>query len=164
MRVSGTLWRFVVVLISASLLAACGGEDEEARLEPPDIEYNVDISEMGMAVVDPRYTAAALPEGEDEWVLFDDNGELLKYLQNNSGASFDVIWVHDFNDESWVRAEDAWYLESLELTSSPMGWGVATFKDEESARAAQEEFGGDVFDWESVQEETWDQPPGPHGH
>jgi nitrous oxide reductase accessory protein NosL len=158
------LWRFVAVLVAASLLAACGGDDEQARLEPPEIEYNVDISEMGMAVVDPRYTAAALPEGEDEWILFDDNGELLKFLQNNPDMPFDVIWVHDYNDESWVRAEDAWYLESPELTTSPMGWGVATFKDEGSARAAQKELGGDLFDWEAVQTETWDQPPGPHHH
>lgn len=155
------LWKVVAITLTAIVLVACGGEDEEARLQPPDdIEYGVDMAEMGMPVVDPRYTAAVLPEGEEDWILFDDNGEFLKYLQTQD-ASFDAMWVHDFNDESWVKAEEAWYLESRELTSSPMGWGVATFKDQESAEAAQQELGGDLFDWEAVQEETWDRPPAP---
>jgi nitrous oxide reductase accessory protein NosL len=156
------VWKLSALLVAALVLVACGGDDE-SRLEPPDIEYGVDMAEMGMPVVDPRYTVAALPEDSSEWILFDDVGEFLKYIQTRS-TEFEVMWVHDFNDESWVEAQDAWYLESRELTTSPMGWGVATFKDEESARAAQEEFGGDLYDWESVQEETWDQPPGPHDH
>lgn len=145
---------------AALVLAGCGGDDA-ISLDPPDIEYGVDMSEMGMAVVDPRYTAAVRPEGEDEWILFDDNGEFLKYLQVHPDTSYEVQWVHDFNDEQWVRAEDAWYLESRELTTSPMGWGVATFKDEESAKAAQDEFGGDLYSWDEVRQRTWDQPPGP---
>jgi nitrous oxide reductase accessory protein NosL len=156
------VWKLSALLVAALVLVACGGDDE-SRLEPPDIEYGVDMAEMGMPVVDPRYTVAALPEDSNEWILFDDVGEFLKYIQTRS-TEFEVMWVHDFNDESWVEAQDAWYLESRELTTSPMGWGVATFKDEESARAAQEEFGGDLYDWKSVQEETWDQPPGPHDH
>jgi nitrous oxide reductase accessory protein NosL len=161
-RSMGFIWKLSALLIAAFVLVACGGDDE-SRLEPPDIEYGVDMAEMGMPVVDPRYTVAALPEDSNEWILFDDVGEFLKYIQTRS-TEFEVMWVHDFNDESWVEAKDAWYLESRELTTSPMGWGVATFKDEESARAAHEEFGGDLYDWESVQEETWDQPPGPHDH
>ena len=39
------------------------------------VSYNEDISEMGMFVVDPRYTVAALPGESDEWLLFDDIGE-----------------------------------------------------------------------------------------
>lgn len=163
MRSLGFYWKLSALLVTAFVLVACGGEDDEARLQPPDIEYGVDMAEMGMPVVDPRYTVAALPEESNEWVLFDDVGEFLKYIQTRS-TEFEIMWVHDFNDESWVEAQDAWYLESRELTTSPMGWGVATFKDEESALAAQEEFGGDLYDWESVQEETWDQPPGPHDH
>jgi hypothetical protein len=152
-------WASVLVLISI-VLTGCGGDDE-SRLDPPDVEYGVDMAEMGMPVVDPRYTAAILPAGEDEWILFDDVGEFLKYITTRDGMSYDAMWVHDFNDESWVKAEEAWYLESPELTSSPMGWGVATFKDEESALAAQEELGGDLYDWESVRGEAWDRPPGP---
>lgn len=152
-------WRIAVLVLAAWVLAACGG-DENARTEPPDITYGVDMAEMGMPVVDPRYTAAVLPEGEEDWILFDDNGEFLKYYQVHDGA-YDAMWVHDFNDETWVKAQDAWYLESRELTTSPMGWGVATFKDEESARAAAETHGGDVYSWEQVQVETWDRPPAP---
>lgn len=160
MRERRLLRRLVGLAAAAVLLVACGGDDG-SRLDPPDIEYGVDMAEMGMPVVDPRYTAAVLPEGEEAWILFDDVGEFLKYVTTRDGVTYDAMWVHDFNDESWVKAEDAWYLESRELTSSPMGWGVATFKDEESASTAQGELGGDLYNWESVQEETWDRPPAP---
>lgn len=153
------VWRIAAAVLAGWALAACEG-DREGRLDPPDIEYGVDMAEMGMPVVDPRYTAAVLPAGEDGWILFDDNGEFLKYYQVHDG-SYAAMWVHDFNDESWVKAQDAWYLESRELTTSPMGWGVAAFKDEASARAAAETHGGDVYSWEQVQAETWDRPPAP---
>lgn len=160
MRGSGIIWKLAGLLLAGFVLVACGGDDE-SRLDPPDIEYGVDMAEMGMPVVDPRYTVAILPEGEEEWILFDDVGEFLKYITTRDDVTYDAMWVHDYSDESWVKAEDAWYLESRELTSSPMGWGVATFKDQESASTAQVELGGDLYDWESVQQETWDRPPAP---
>lgn len=160
MRGLGLFWKLAALAMSAVVLAGCGGDDE-SRTDPPNIEYGVDMAEMGMPVVDPRYTVAILPEGEEDWILFDDVGEFLKYMTTRDGMTYDAMWVHDFNDESWVSAEEAWYLESRELTSSPMGWGVATFKDEESALAAQEEFGGELYTWETVLDETWDRPPGP---
>ncbi len=155
-----SVWRVAAVVLAAWALVACGGTDNGAGRKPPDIEYGVDMAEMGMPVVDPRYTAAVLPENEEDWILFDDNGEFLKYVQTHDG-SYDAMWVHDFNDESWVKAEDAWYLESRELTTSPMGWGVASFKDQESARTAADTHGGDVYSWDQAQDETWDRPPAP---
>ena len=40
-----------------------------------EINYGVDMAEMGMPVVDPRFTVATLPDDSDEWLLFDDIGE-----------------------------------------------------------------------------------------
>lgn len=152
----------IALIAVVAVLVACGGDDEN-RLDPPEIEYGVDMSEMGMPVTDARFTVATLPKESEDWLLFDDIGEFLKYVQAHD-QEFDVMWVPDMNTEEWVHAEDALYLESEHLTFSPMGWGVAAFKDEASAQAAQEEHGGDIFTWETVQDQTWDQPPAPEGH
>lgn len=162
MKAQASVTRVLLVLVLSALLTACGGEGSD-RLAPPDIAYGKDISEMGMFVVDPRYTVATLPEGQ-EWLLFDDIGEFLRYTQIHSDVRFDIMWVPDFNDESWVKAEEAWYLESRELTSSPMGWGIATFKDEQSAKDAAAKFGGTIMTWDEVGKQTWDSPPAPHDH
>lgn len=153
--------RFVgSILVVAVLLVACGGDSKS--LDPPKIEYGVDMAEMGMPVVDPRFTVATLPEGSDEWLLFDDIGEFLRYYQIRSNK-FQVIWIPDVNTEEWVKSEDAWFVQSDEYCYSPMRWCVAAFKDEESARAAIESYGGDIYSWKTVFDKVWDQAPVPEG-
>lgn len=160
------MYRRVMALSVASILAvsgfvACG--DEEVSLDPPEIRYGQDISEMGMFVVDPRYTVATLPEKSEEWLLFDDIGELFKYRDVHNDAAFQVMWVNDYHDEDWLPAEDAWYLESTEL-NSPMGWGVAAFREEADARTMQQDIGGELLKWEDVEERAWIAPPAPMDH
>ncbi len=150
-----------VSLILALVLAGCGGEEQS--LDPPDINYGVDMSEMGMPVVDPRFTVATLPEGSSEWLLFDDVGEFLKYYQNET-QEFRVMWVPDHNTEEWVKAEEAWYVQSDEYCYSPMKWCVAAFESEATAREAQAKFGGELWSWDDVFTTSWDQAPAPHEH
>lgn len=154
--------RVLLVVVSSllvvTLLAACG--DDEISLDPPEIRYGEDISEMGMFVIDPRYTVATLPADSEEWLLFDDIGELFKYRDAYAEAEFQVMWVNDYHAEEWLHAEDATYLETPEL-NSPMGWGVAAFEDEADATAMQEETGGEILTWEEVEARTWTAPPAP---
>lgn len=150
-----------VMAIVSVLLAGCG--DDEMSLDPPDIEYGVDMSEMGMPVVDPRFTVAALPKDSNEWLLFDDIGEFLKYHQNES-SEFQVMWVPDHDSEEWLKAEDAWYVQSDEFCYSPMKWCVAAFDSEESAHEAHMEYGGEMWSWDQVFDVSWEQAPVPTDH
>lgn len=151
-----------VGLAPALALVGCGG-DKQSGLNPPDVKYNVDTSEMGMFVVDPRYTAAYLPEKGD-WILFDDIGELFRYrVTRFPENAVRVIWVHDYHDKTWMNAEDAWYLESPEI-STPMGWGLAAFRSEGDARQMQSDVGGEVMSWTDVLARTWNAPPAPVPH
>jgi copper chaperone NosL len=147
-----------VAVILATLLSGCG--DSEASLDPPEIHYGEDISEMGMFVVDPRYTVAALPGDSDKWLLFDDIGEFFKYLDLHPDTEFRAMWVNDYRDKDWLKAEDAWYVESSKI-KSPMGWGIAAFRDEADARATAEDAGGTVMTWQETREREWAEPPGP---
>ena len=150
-----------VLAIVGVLLAGCG--DDEMSLDPPDIEYGVDMSEMGMPVVDPRFTVATLPKDSDDWLLFDDIGEFLKYHQNAS-SDFEVMWVPDHDSEEWLKAEDAWYVQSDEFCYSPMKWCVAAFDSEESAHEAHMEYGGEMWNWDQVFDVSWEHAPVPQDH
>lgn len=151
-----------VALVTPFVLAGCGGE-KKSSLNPPDIKYNVDISEMGMFVVDPRYTAAYLPEKGD-WILFDDLGELFRYRVTRFPDNVaQVIWVNDYHDKKWLKAEDAWYLQTTEL-HTPMGWGLAAFRNEDQARQLHTELGGEILTWSDILARPWDAPPAPDSH
>ena len=150
----------MLAAIAMLVLAGCGGSGGN-NLDPPEITYGEDVSEMGMFVTDPRYTVAALPE-EGEWILFDDIGELFRYRVRHSEQAFQATWVNDYHSEEWLAAEDAWYLQSVDL-SSPMGWGVAAFRDEDAARAFQVEHGGELMTWADTGGREWTDPPAPEG-
>lgn len=151
---------FTVLLASMLVLAACGNDKDS--LDPPKINYGVDMAEMGMPVVDPRFTVATLPEGTSNWLLFDDIGEFLKYHQHKS-SEFQVMWVPDHDSEDWVKAEDAWYVQADEFCYSPMRWCVAAFETEDAASRAHESFGGEMWSWKTVFDADWSQSPVPHG-
>ena len=152
-----------LMALVAVVLAGCG--TDEQSLDPPDINYGVDMSEMGMPVADPRFTVATLPTGSDDWLLFDDIGEFLRYHQTKS-SDFQVIWVPDFETEEWIRAEDAFFVQSEEFCFSPMKWCVAAFSSEDKAQQAVDEYTGTMWSWDTVFDKTWDQAPVPeaHGH
>lgn len=152
--------RIVSILVIALALVACGSSG--SKTDPPEINYGQDMSEMGMPVSDPKFTAAVLPEDSDTWILFDDIGEFLRYYQMQQPKT-QAMWVPDVNSGDWVKAEDAWYLQSDEYCYSPMKWCVAAFKDEDSARNAEQQYGGDIWNWEDVFDKTWDKPPAPEG-
>jgi hypothetical protein len=60
-------------------------------------------------------------------------------------------------------AEDAWFVQSIDL-SSPMGWGVAAFREEDAARAFHAAHGGELMTWADTGTRAWDAPPAPDGH
>jgi copper chaperone NosL len=138
--------RVVVLLGILLLLASCG--QESGQLEPPEIRYGRDTcAQCGMIISDPRFAAAAAT-GDGSVSIFDDIGDLLAYRKENR-PDWIMIWVHDYNTQEWLRAEDAWYLLSPAI-HSPMGWGIAAFASEEAARTRQAELGGELLRWEEL--------------
>lgn len=151
-----------VAAFALLLLAGCGG-DKKASLDPPEVKYGQDISEMGMFVSDPRFTVAYLPE-EGKWILFDDIGEMFKYqVTLHPDQKPRVIWVNDYRDKTWLKVEDAWFVQSPSI-NSPMGWGIAAFRDENAARSMQQDTGGTLMRWDDVKKLSWDAPPAPMMH
>jgi copper chaperone NosL len=76
-----------------------------------------------MIINEARY-AAAYVTADDQARRFDDIGGMLAYNQEMS-EEVAVFWVHDFDTEAWLKAEEAYFVKSKQIT--PMGFGIVAF-------------------------------------
>jgi copper chaperone NosL len=124
-----TLVLLAVVLMLG--LMACGGGT--SLDEPPEILYGQDVcDECNMIINEPKH-AAAYVTAEGEARRFDDIGDMLAYNQRNQ-EDVHQFWVHDYNTEAWVKADEAFFVVSSGQPT-PMGWGILAFADQASADA-----------------------------
>ncbi len=120
-------------------LAACsamGTACKRAPAWPPDpapvILGEDTCATCKMIVSDMRFGAQLLHRrGEAE--QFDDLGCL---VASHRGESLDLqgVFVRGFATGEWIRGDRAWVLSASDVPS-PMGYGLAVFPDEASARA-----------------------------
>jgi nitrous oxide reductase accessory protein NosL len=67
---------------------------------------------------------------------FCDIGDLFAYLKANPAAAAEAQ-VKDYSSGSWLNAQQAFYVQSAKKFQTPMGWGIAAFKN----KAETVEFG-----------------------
>ncbi len=98
--------------------------------EPPDIRYGEDSCERCLMIINEARYAAAYVTEPGETRRFDDIGGMFAY---NDEISEDVavFWVHDFDTEEWLKADEAFYVKSQKQT--PMGFGIIAFADQQRA-------------------------------
>lgn len=140
--------RYAISILMLLAFAIVGCTPASSAPQPPTIRYGVDISsECGMIIDDPRFAVAALPT-EGDPLLFDDLGDFLSYHRSHQ-PSLRAIFVHDYQTQAWVRAEEAWHVASPKIIT-PMDAGLASFAEESSARAEAAKLGGEVLDWSGI--------------
>ncbi|HZW34991.1 MAG TPA: nitrous oxide reductase accessory protein NosL [Isosphaeraceae bacterium] len=136
-RTLGILIGLVVLLVGCRSAAAAP--------TPPTIRYGEDVSAgCGMIIDDPRFAVGALPD-RGAPLLFDDIGDFLDYRQAHA-LQLTAVFVHDYQTKEWVRADDAWFVQSPAV-QSPDGSGLAAFASQAAARQFQERQGGTLFSW-----------------
>jgi copper chaperone NosL len=129
----------------ALLASACATAADASG--PPEIVYGRDIClECGMLITEPRFAAAYWYE--DEARRFDDIGNMLIYGIEHAELEVDSssAWVHDYQTEVWLSADDAYYVLAPGLVT-PMGWGLVAFETLPRAELLAEERGGEVLTW-----------------
>jgi len=118
----------LLVLAGIITIASCSsGPDFD---EPPDIRYGEDSCERCLMIINEARFAAAYMTDAGETRRFDDIGGMVAYIDEIS-EDVAVFWVHDFDTEGWLKAEEAFYVESQQQT--PMGFGVIAFADQQRA-------------------------------
>jgi nitrous oxide reductase accessory protein NosL len=104
---------------------------------------DIRCTECGMMVrMDSKFTAK-LAQG-DATNYFCDIGDLFMYLKKNNVPDA-RIEVQDYSSGEWIDARKAFYVNAPKKFNTPMGWGVAAFKDKSVASQS-----GTVTDFENT--------------
>lgn len=141
--------RLLVLLAVVALLGALGACGSESASGPPSISYGRDAcADCHMIIEDPRFAAAYRTSGGEARV-FDDPGDLFIYGTRTGELAAGRSWVHDYDTEEWVDADQAWYVRSSSI-DSPMARGLAAFGAQAAAEAFASDVSGEVLRWNDV--------------
>ncbi len=108
------------------------------------------------------YCRMMITEQEFASQAVNNQGRAFKFDSVECMAAFDLtaenrdnihsLWVPDFlNREEWLQANSAFYLRS-ETLRSPMGLFLSAYADNASAGRMQQEYGGEIVDYNRVKE------------
>ena len=129
------------------LAAACSARP--AGPQPPDILYGQDVcEECGMIISDAKYAAATLVENGDPR-KFESLADMVAYHMEHPDQKVKAWFVHDYNTESWIRAETAFYVMSNTI-HSPMPPGLAAFEKKADAEAFAASVDGTVLSFDEM--------------
>lgn len=93
----------------------------------------ITCAQCGM-IADPASKFTSRIVGGEKVLYFCDIGDLFAYL-TRKGAPDARAEVKDYKTGEWIDAHGAFYVHSGEKFKSPMGWGIAAFKDGKAAAA-----------------------------
>ena len=124
-------WPTLLLLLLIGLLAVSCNSGPDLD-EPPDILYGEDTCDRCLMIINEARYAAAYVTADDQARRFDDIGGMLAYNQEMS-EEVAVFWVHDFDTEAWLKAEEAYFVKSKQIT--PMGFGIVAFDGQDRAKA-----------------------------
>ena len=135
-KLRGWLWAWCLVT-GVTVLANCQKQPVvPVALAPEDM-----CSYCKMVISEKRY-AAELIDVEGQAFKFDDLGCMANFIKSKKNPAKTVAYfVIDFDERQWIKAENAYYVRSLELRT-PMNGGIVAFKNESNAKEANGKFHG----------------------
>jgi copper chaperone NosL len=136
------------LLLMALLLGTAACSAGATADQPPAIRYGEDACDhCRMIINEPRFAASYVTESH-ETRRFDDIGNMLAhYAQFKEKVA--AFWVHDYESEEWLRAEEAHYVISSQI-QTPMGHGVVAFADATQAERLAGAHDGRVLDFSGL--------------
>ena len=138
---------FVLWVSAFVLLSGCSPKNLP---EPPNIHCGKDVCDECRMIIADKKLAAGFVDKEGNEYKFDDIGCMRLFIEKNKEIPL-VFWVHDFGSEEWIDADKAFFTHSPKLMT-PMGYGIAAFSNEDSAKQFLRTNGGEVVSWEKMLE------------
>ncbi len=150
--------RFLAFLGSGAAITAAAATgvvvfkgDEKASDGLPVIRYGAEsCAGCGMIIDEVRFAAARSGPGKAS-KHFDDIGCCAMDAANGIAGEEVRFFVHDYTDESWLDGLAASYVLA-ESIRSPMAYGLAAVRDEQTAQRLAGETGGRVYSWAELPE------------
>lgn len=122
----------LLTLALLSLLAVTCSSEPDLN-QPPEIRYGEDTCDRCLMIINEARFAAAYMTVDGVARRFDDIGGMLAH-DADMQEDVAVYWVHDFETEDWLKAEEAHFVSSEEQTT-PMGYGIVAFTTHDQAEA-----------------------------
>lgn len=119
---------FTFSIIFSVLFIGCG---ESADAVPPKFIPGQDACDHCFMIINEMKYAAAVTLKNGEEKRFDDIGCMLAYADEHK-SSIKYYWVNDFNSDSTIPAEKAFFVRSKNEVT-PMGSGILAFESKEKA-------------------------------
>ena len=102
-----------------------------------------------MAISEKRY-AAEFMDSEGQTFKFDEIGCMINFIKEKKNATkVTTYFVMDFNERQWIKADDAYYVRTSELTT-PMNGGIIAFKNPSTAKEAADRYHGKLIRFEDL--------------
>ena len=139
MRNNLTVWAWSLI-VGVAVFANC----QKRTVEPVAIAAEDMCSFCKMAISEKQY-AAELIDSDGQVFKFDDIGCVVNFIKQRSisvsGAS---LFVMDFDQRQWIKAENAYYVKSPDVTT-PMNGGIIAFRDQAKAQEAVAKYHGKLL-------------------
>jgi nitrous oxide reductase accessory protein NosL len=119
----------------ASLLLSAPARGAEP--DPPGLI--ITCAECGMKAMVANRFVSRLVQGE-RTLYFCDIGDLAAFLERTHPKEY-AATVHDFPSGEWIDAGKALYVVNKNVYATPMGWGVAAFRDRAAVVGVPLDFG-----------------------
>ena len=131
---------FPIILFS---IISCKNETE---IKPVEILYGQDSCERCKMIISEKSYSAEYVMQDGEARKFDDIGCMIQFSSGVESKGNKILgkYVRDYNTGDWIDATKAYFVWSKDIIT-PMGYGLAAFKDQESARRLAEQAHGTVF-------------------
>ncbi len=109
----------------------------------PVAAETITCAECGMKSDLASKFTSKIVQGE-KTLYFCDIGDLFAYLNRKKPQNAQAE-VKDYNTGEWLDAQKAFYVRAEKKFRTPMGWGIASFKDRNDAAGY-----GSVMDFEAA--------------
>ena len=136
---------FILILLPLlTMLSACS-------VEPQPIEYGEDVCHYCKMTIVDRQHAAELVTDKGKVFKFDAIECMVPFLKENADTEFAHMLVSDFQEPGkMLDARTSTFLVSTAIPS-PMGANLSAFANEALAKAIQQEKGGTLYSWQTIQ-------------
>ena len=120
----------LLVTIFIFFLLSCSNDSREG---PSEIYFGEDICERCKMIISEKNFASQIRLNDGTSAKFDDTGCMIHYIHTHEPKQIESIYVTDYDSGEWVRADNAHYVWT-ENISTPMGYGILSFKNSNKAR------------------------------
>ncbi|MFN8454052.1 MAG: nitrous oxide reductase accessory protein NosL [Anaerolineae bacterium] len=144
------------------LVTACSNTTN-AEPTPPAIHYGEDVCEFCNMIISEERYASGYITSDGQQHIFDDIGDMFQaQIANNHQVI--AFFVHNYDNNQWIRAEKATFVQSQGVRT-PMASGIVAFESPDKAKTFADEMKGHIMNFSEVSAYYKDNPmpAGEHG-